>query len=403
MEQRRILLAELPNPLQVKSLTLEGIEKYDIDNAYPTRMERLINGSITAKSSARILTRFLIGQGFTDPLLNKIEVAKDRYQRPITAYKLLRQIALSTAYYSGYYVRAQFDANHNVTGLLHEDFKNCRFGLKDSDNYSGKVVIYDNWDRSKGTKMNKKQFITVDVWNMNKKVIESQIAKSKGIEKYRGQMFFLFMDEYYIYPLAPIDPVMFDADTENQISKFKNGELRRGFFMKKMIHHNRFDSQPQAEDFKDKLLEFQGGGHEFSFMLLEGTFNDDGTLKDSENIKIENVEQNINDKIFETYEKSCINNIRKAYNAIPQILIDYEDGKLGTTSGEALRQAAEFYNQMTVEFRDVITESFVEMFSNWTDPALRTKTWEILPLVLGSAATETGGELSLKIPLEKTK
>ena len=34
----------------------------------------------------------------------------------------------------------------------------------------------------------------------------------------------------------------------------------------------------------------------------------------------------------------------KAFNAIPQILIDYESSQLGTTSGEALRQASEFYN-----------------------------------------------------------
>ena len=384
MAQRRIELAELPQPLEVKSVRIEGIEKYDIDNAYPTRMERLVNGSVTAKSSARMLTRFLIGQGFDDDALNKVEVGKDRYQRPITAYKLLRQIALSTAYYSGYYVRAQFDANFNVTGLLHEDFKNCRFGLKDSNDYSGKIVLYNNWDKSKATKIDRKSYIPVDVWNMNKDVIQAQVEKSKGIKSYKGQVFFLFMDEYYIYPLAPIDAVMFDADTENQISKFKNGELRRGFFMKKIIHHSRFESDRDAQNFKQKMLDFQGGGHKLSFMVLEGTFDEKGDLKAGENIKIEDIEQNVDDKIFETYENSCINNIRKAYNAIPQILIDYEDSKLGTTSGVALKQAAMFYNQMTEEFREVISESFREMFSNWKDKELQSNLWKIKPLELGA-------------------
>ena len=74
MAQRRIELAELPQPLEVKSVRLEGIEKYDIDNAYPTRMERLINGSVTAKSSARMLTRFLIGQGFVNETQNTDQV-----------------------------------------------------------------------------------------------------------------------------------------------------------------------------------------------------------------------------------------------------------------------------------------------------------------------------------------
>ena len=95
------------------------------------------------------------------------------------------------------------------------------------------------------------------------------------------------------------------------------------------------------------------------------------------------INKNINDKIFESYETSCVNNIRKAYNAIPQILIDYEDSKLGTTSGEALFQASAFYNQMTEELRMVISESFKEMFSQWANQDLRIKEWEIEPTVLG--------------------
>jgi hypothetical protein len=344
-----------------------------------------------------MLSRFLIGKGFQDPDLNSIEIGKDRYNRPISAFKLLRQIAISIAYYSGYYVRAQFDGNYNVAGLIHEDFKNCRFGLKDSQEYSGNIVVYNNWDYSKSRKINKKDFIPVHVWNMNEAAIKDQVKKAGDIKKYKGQMFFNFLDEYYIYPLSPIDSVHYDADTEHEISMFKNGELRRGFFMKNIIHHTRFESQKDADDFKDKILKFQGGGHEYSFMVIEGTFDDNGDLKEGENIKVEKIDQNINDKIFETYEKSCINNIRKAYNAIPQILIDYEDSKLGTTSGEALFQASEFYNQMTQELRKTISESFKEMFSRWVNQDLRVKEWEIQPVVMG-AKSETGSMM-----LELTK
>ena len=159
--------------------------------------------------------------------------------------------------------------------------------------------------------------------------------------------------------------------------------------MKNIIHHTKFESQKDADNFKDNILKFQGGGHKYSFMVIEGTFDDNGDLKEGENIKVEKIDQNINDKIFETYEKSCINNIRKAYNAIPQILIDYEDSKLGTTSGEALFQASEFYNQMTQELRKTISESFKEMFSRWVNQDLRVKEWEIQPVVMG-AKSEAG-------------
>lgn len=399
--QRKLSIAEIPQPFTVKSVKVEGIERYDLDNAYPSRMERLINGSVTAKSSAQMLSRFLIGFGFVNESLNDLIVGKDRYQRPITALKLLKQIAFSIAYFSGFYVRAQFDGNYDVTGLSFEDFKNCRFGLKDSQDYSGHIIIYNNWDKSKGSKIQKKEFIKVPVWNMNKDVIKAQIKKAGSLSKYKGQIYFNFQDEFYIYPLSPIDPVYFDADTENQISKFKNGELRRGFFLKKIIHHTNFESEKDANDFMEKLMKFQGGGHDYSFMVLPGEFDDEGKLIQGENIQIENIEQNINDKIFETYEKSCINNIRKAFNGIPQILIDYEDSKLGTTSGEALIQASSFFNQMTVELRSTISDSFKEMFSNWKDKDKRGLEWDIKELELGKESTTKMPNVSFQIGGEK--
>lgn len=394
-EQRKILLTELPQPFVVRPVKIEGIERYDQDNAYPSRMERIILGSVTAKSSAKMLARFLIGNGFKDQSLNTLIIGRDRYNRPVTAYKLLKQIAFSVAYFNGYYIRAQFDLNYNTTGFSIEDFKNCRLGLKDSQDYSGKVVIYNNWDKSKSSRMDKKSFLNIDVWNSNEKAISAQIKKAGDIKKYKGQVYFNFLDEYYIYPLSPIDPVLYDADTENQISKFKNGELRRGFFLKYIIHHTAFESKKDADEFKALVEKMIGGGHQISSMVIPGSFNDDGTLKKEENIAISKIDQNINDKIFEAYENSCINNIRKAFNAIPQILIDYEDGKLGTTSGEALFQASQFYNQQTIELRMSLQESFRELFVRWKDQEIRSKSWEIEPLKLGMEGTAKPNVLQL--------
>jgi hypothetical protein len=125
---------------------------------------------------------------------------------------------------------------------------------------------------------------------------------------------------------------------------------------------------------------FMGGDHEKAMMVLEGSFNPDGSVIAGENVKLEKIDQNINDKMFEGYESSTKDAIRKSFKAIPQILIEYEDSKLGTTSGEALRQAAEFYNAMTVEARMHITQIFNELFKNYIDPSLRARNWEIAEL-----------------------
>ena len=123
-------------------------------------------------------------------------------------------------------------------------------------------------------------------------------------------------------------------------------------------------------------------------LLFEGAFNPEtGQLDPVENIKIEKIDQNINDKLFVEYEKSWANNIRKAYDAIPAVLIDYEESKLGTTSGEAIRQAADYYNQQTAIKRAFISDSFKDMFRNYKDARLRDANFEILPLKFGSNGT----------------
>jgi len=44
---------------------------------------------------------------------------------------------------------------------------------------------------------------------------------------------------------------------------------------------------------------FIGGNHEKAMMVLEGSFNPDGSVISGENVKLEKIEQNINDKMFE--------------------------------------------------------------------------------------------------------
>lgn len=375
---RRLTLVDLPAPFILTPVKVDGIVSYDVDNAYPSRMERLINSSVTAKSAAGMLTRFLSGQGFADESLNKMVVGKDN-MKEITALDLLRKIAKSFAYFNGVYVRAQF-TGYNTSAFRVEPFRYCRLGDMDSKDYSGRIVVYNNWDKWRQQKLNKGEYIPVDVWNPTKAAIDAQVKRDGSFNKWKGQMFYSFYDDDYIYPQSPADVIKWDADTENQIAIFKNGELRRGFFLKYIMHHTRFQSDADAVEFVKKMQKFMGGDHTDAVMVLEGSFNPDGTVIDGENVKIEKMDQNINDKMFEGYEKSTQNAIRKAFNAIPQILIDYEDSKLGTTSGEALRQAAEFYNSMTTEIRMHLSQIFTELFNTWIDSVMRNRNWEIKEL-----------------------
>lgn len=251
----------------------------------------------------------------------------------------------------------------------------------DSSDYAGKIVYYDNWDKSKEGKIKSDDFIKYYAYNTNKDVIKAQADDAGGFRHYKGQVTFLFLDNTYIYPISPIDVVQHDADTENMIQLFKNGELRRGFFAKYILTYTKFESEQAKKEFFRNLQTFQGAENGGSILVNEGAFVDNNGRIASP-FTINKVEQNINSDIFEQYEASVSNNIRKSFNNIPPVLIDYQEGKLSGTSGESIVQATRFYNSQTARDREAISGLFRRLMSTWKDKSLRNKNWDIIPLKL---------------------
>ena len=119
-------------------------------------------------------------------------------------------------------------------------------------------------------------------------------------------------------------------------------------------------------------------------MVLEDEIDPQtGQIKQTGAFAIDKIQSNVNDKLFENWEKGLANTIRKANKALPSVLIDYDESNLGTTSGEGIIQATNFYNQMTRDDRSLVSSMFKEIFSNAKNPDLRNNTnWNIKPLSL---------------------
>ena len=95
------------------------------------------------------------------------------------------------------------------------------------------------------------------------------------------------------------------------------------------------------------------------------------------------MDANINDELFDIYDAKLSNRIRKAANALPQILIEYESSQLGVVSGEAIAQAVEFYNAMTSEDRAHLSRMFKDIFQYSNNDILKNNTdWTIKKLEL---------------------
>jgi hypothetical protein len=362
----------------------KGIYNNGVDNAYPQRVERIINNSVTAKAACDKAKAFLIGEGFESQLLNEYVIYSD-LQGDVTLYDLLSKISHSVSRQKAAAINVQYNGNFDVSALKHVPYRNCRIGKKDSNDYSGLIHVYSNWEKRQGEEFKPQNAIKIPVFNPNKDVIQAQFSQN-----YMGQIALLLLDDEFVYPLAQIDPVLEDADTEAQIKGFKNGELRGGFFAKYMVFHTKFDDIQSQEQFKQTLQEFQGGDHNKSLLLIPATFDDDGKFVADSNIQIEKFEQNINDKIFESYEKSVANNIRKSMWNIPSILIEQQDGALFGNSGAAMEAAFEIYNAETRNIRKTISNWLKNILKNSSDPILKNADYTIKELSYGTPLDNTG-------------
>ena len=339
--ERRIELLELEPTRRISfDEKKHGIHKQGEDNSYPTRAEILIQNSVTARSASRMLAKYIQGRGWVDNGKTKVN------KNGLTANKFLSKLARSLSKHRGAFIHVNYNGLHEINGLDVIPYRFCRLGMADSNEYIGKVIVYDNWDLTKHKKIISKNFDVIDVYNPD--FVADQIALVGDIRKYKGQVLYMNLDDNELYSFSQIDPVQEDCDTEAQISIFKNKTVRKGFFGKTIIRHEPFEDDPDAFAFKKKFKEFLGAKNAESVLLVEDDLQSDDK---SGQFRIEKLKYEIDDKIFVNWEKSISNNIRKCFNNIPPPLIDWIEGKLGNASGKAYQEAKVFFNEQTEEER----------------------------------------------------
>lgn len=335
----------------VKYDPYKGIFINGIDNAYPERVERTINNSVTARQSAALLQAFITGRGFEG--LNEVAVNS----KGTTLLQFLNEVAYSFSRQYGAFVHVNYNLNGDIVYLDSLPYSHCRIGKKDDNKYNGKILVSPDWnDRRKTPEV-------FDVYSPLKEVVLAQITK-QGINKYKGQILFINPSPFE-YPLSKVDPVILDADTEHQISIFKNASLRKGFFGKQIVITRPFadgamennpsygDKITERNNFRDAMEKFLGAENVASFLHLEIPLDSFDLEKE---IIFKNIDSNINDKLFAHSELTVSDNIRMAFNNIPAALIRSTDSSVFGQSGEYLKAMKLFYQEET-EFERLLIES----------------------------------------------
>jgi len=365
-----------------------GIITNGVDNLYPERVDRFINNSVTAKTCAKIMATYIAGKGFGEVNDNIIVNSKEK----TTLQKLTSQISKSLSKQRGVFINVTYTLGYEPSSYKVLPYNSCRLGKKDDNKYNGKIGVSDNWEN---TKLKEIDITFIDVFNNNKEIVKNQIANEKGdteLEKlgnYRGQILYFNLDDEYLYALSQIDPVLKDCDSEAQASVYKNRSLRKGFFGKTIVitkplagtltdyadsteYH---EALSERDNFKETIDSFIGAEDNGGVIHVE--LEHDSENFDQE-IKFENIDSNIDDKIFEYTESSVFNNILMAFNSIPSGLIRPVNTLFGQSEG-AINQMKLVYQDNTRAERNEMTQLIQFLMSIFVRPV---KGLELEPLVI---------------------
>jgi hypothetical protein len=327
----------------------QSIYRNGDDNNYPEIIDRLINNSVTAKRGVSIVKTFILGKGFVEK--NDMIVNEDKN---LTLFQFCQLYAESVARQGGAFIHINYYVDGSIRTLDVLPYSHCRIGKKDDNDYYGKIVVKD-WEDAKSEPK------CFDVYNDRMNVLFSQFERD-GIENYKGQVLFVNPSPF-VYPLSKLDPVCNDADSEAQVSVYKNISLRKGFFGKQLVITAPFtdgsmdptsreyqEAMTERGNFRKNLKEFVGASNADGLMHLEMDLMGEDIEK---TIVFKTIDSNIDDRIFAHTEESISNNIAIAFG-VPQALIKPNNGSLFSASAESILQMKKFVQEETTSDRELM-------------------------------------------------
>jgi hypothetical protein len=341
------------------------------DNLKPLIVENLIDSSPTATQCAWIYESFLGGGGF-EVDMSKFDVS-GKFWETVNPNELLFEIAESASRQQGAFVHVGYNANFQKDSFQLIPYSLCRLGQKDSEGFSGKILMSPKgW----GKALKKEDVEVFDTYNPNPDIIQAQVEAAGGWENYKGQIAFLRLSKKYTYPKSLIETAYTFADVENHLGLYYNSTVKRGFEDLTLIRHLKFPSQESEDQFFDNLKKVSGVENASSKLAIEDEWNDEATNPVGK-FKFDTLKNEVKAEKYAHFETSAANYIRKSFKNIPPQLVDYVAGKLGNTSGEDLLKAQAIYHSLVGRDQEKIEQFFAELFWNYKEDINPTGNWKI--------------------------
>lgn len=369
-------LPKVEKRITVKDSKTGNIELYDSDNRYPQRTNDIINASGIATRCVETYEKYIIGGGFKDNLFYKAIINK----KGLTSDKLLRYTAKNLSRLGGRAYLVNYNGLLQTSEVSHVPFEYCRIG---SEKMKGMIAVYEDWECSIKNKIDVNEIKWYHRFTTDKTATLSQIEKCGGILKYPGQIY-----TEANYPLAPIDPVIEDAISDQGIKKYRKKEIDNGFNPSAIVRYTKeFDGdegEKQWEVVMKDWKEFQGPDNAGKIMLTAGHSKED--------FDVTRLDGSGSDKMYDitgkTIKKSIIENF-----GIPPSLLGSRDGN-AVFSSQNIEDDTKFYNSITTKERLIIEEDMKILFSNFWIKVNETDDWSILELAFNAIATEKPSKIS---------
>lgn len=373
----KIKLVDVDNRLSIKYNNVDGIYNWGADNAYPQLIKSLINSSVTAKQCVDLNAKYIYGKGFdfVSKIVDKNTLIINK--KGININQLLRIVSREFSEQNNLFVHINYNALYEIISVDLLTSEDVRIGKADSSGYSGKYVVYDNWDKTKGKKIEKKDFKIIDKYNPLPAIIEAQVISAGGWTKYKGQILHINSDFNELYSLSDVDSVIYDADSQFKSSVYKNTGLRKGFFGAKLFVVKPFSNDSERRDFEVTINDLKGSENSSGVLLLEANAESDNL---TEQFLIQDIDDNIEADKFKYVDESSKENIIDAFN-IPSILVNKSDNSIFGNSGELINVAKQMHWENKEEERNIISDAFQMLFSKFHQQINPSNNWTITPIM----------------------
>ena len=344
------------------------------ENDYSEKIENYIENSINATTTSNLFKRFLVGQGdlnYNDWQVNK----KQKFD------EFIDDLADEYKDHRGFYVLVKPNALGEPKEYKQIPFTNVRIKDVDSNGNITKFLVSQNWQDHRDWIDEKKDNEKYEFlpFSPNTEVTRKQIENAGGLEKFKGSIFYFNGGKAkYNYPLAFIHSVINDCDSDFRIQMHRNKRVRGGILNKKIIitppqmpkHLDLPDDQLDDSSLElkrkieneigiaEQMKNFVGAENNDGFLHLEMEFDQDDIDKLVKIIDIESISE---DGYFEKNEEQIATNLKRAYFNPPPILLESDNSFFGS-SGEAIREAMEFYDKNVMHERFKFERSLKNLF-----------------------------------------